>query len=129
MRDTQEHTLEFLLAFDGRVHWYPEGYFVKFEIRRVPPTPERPHGLRYAFTLHGPDGKRLMGFDNAHGVAAAGSRFNRRQASADHWHRSGDDPGRPYAFRDAAGLVEDFLDEVGRVLESRGIPVDIVHSA
>ena len=128
MRDPQEHTLEFLLAFDGRVHWYSEGYFAKFEIRRVGPTPERPHGLRYAFTLHGPDGQRLIGFDNAHGVAARGSRFNRRQANADHWHRSGDDPGRPYAFRDAAGLVEDFLDEVRRVLESRGIPVDIVHS-
>jgi hypothetical protein len=128
MEQAAEHTLEFLLAFDGRVHWYPAGYFAKFEIRRVRPTAERPHGLRYAFILHAPDGKRLIGFDNAHGVPAAGSRFNRRQAAADHWHRSGDDPGRPYPFKDAAGLIEDFLDEVRRVLESRGIPVEVVET-
>ena len=34
----QEHTLEFLLSFDGHIHWYAEGYCVKFEIRRVEPT-------------------------------------------------------------------------------------------
>jgi len=124
VEEASEHTLEFLLAFDGRVHWYPEGYFVKFEIRRVRPTVERPHGLRYAFTLHAPDGQRLVGFDNAHGVPAAGSRFNRRQGAADHWHRSGDDPGRPYPFKDAASLIEDFLNEVRRVLESLGIQVE-----
>lgn len=129
MEEAPEHSLEFLLAFDGRVHWYPEGYFVKFEIRRVRPTAERPHGLRYAFTLHAPDGKRLIGFDNAHAVPAIGSRFLRRLVAADHWHRSGDDPGRPYPFKDAASLIEDFLDEVKRALESRGIPVDIVETS
>jgi len=30
---------------------------VKFEIRRVEPTTERPHGLRYSLTLHDPKGK------------------------------------------------------------------------
>jgi hypothetical protein len=129
MEEAAEHTLEFLLAFDGRVHWYAEGYFVKFEIRRVSRTAERPHGLRYAFTLHAPNGMRLIGFDNAHGVPAAGSRFNRRQVAADHWHRSGDDPGRPYPFKDAASLIEDFLDEVRLVLGSRGIPVDVVEAS
>ena len=126
MEEAPEHTLEFLLAFDGRVHWYAEGYFTKFEVRRVRPTVERPHGVRYSLTLHGPDGKRLIGFDNAHGVPAVGSRFNRRQAAADHWHRSGDDPGRPYPFKDAASLIEDFLNEVRRVLESLGIQVEVV---
>ena len=126
MEEGSEHTLEFLLAFDGRVHWYAEGYFVKFEIRRIEPTTERPHGLRYSFTLHAPDGTRLVGFDSAHGVASPGSRFRKRQVAADHWHRDEDDIGRPYAFRGAAGLIEDFFDEVRRVLESRGIPVDVV---
>ncbi len=126
MEEGSEHTLEFLLAFDGRVHWYAEGYFVKFEVKRVRPTVQRPHGVRYSLTLHGPDGKRLIGFDNAHGVPAAGSRFNRRPVAADHWHRSADDPGRPYPFKDAAGLIEDFLNDVRRVLESLGIQVKIV---
>ena len=31
MTDGVEHTLAFLLAFDGRVHHYADGYFVKFE--------------------------------------------------------------------------------------------------
>lgn len=42
-----EYQLEFLLAFDGRVHHLEEGYWVKFEIKRVKPTDERPHGLSY----------------------------------------------------------------------------------
>ena len=61
-----EYTLEFLLEFDGQIHWYQGGYWVQFEIRRIEPTEERPYGLRYSFTLHGPDGTRLVGFDNAH---------------------------------------------------------------
>jgi hypothetical protein len=126
MEEPEEHTLEFLLAFDGRVHWYAEGYFTKFEIRRVRPTAARPHGVRYSLTLHAPDGKRLLGFDNAHGVQAVGSRFNKRQVAADHWHRSADDTGRPYPFKDAASLIEDFLDEVRRILESLGIPVEVI---
>jgi hypothetical protein len=65
-----EHALEFLLAFDGRRHFYPEGYFLKFEIKRVEPTKQRPHGLSYSFTLHDPDGHRLIGYDNAHTVPA-----------------------------------------------------------
>lgn len=43
MEEEQIHTLEFLLAFDGRVHWYEQGYFTKFEIKRIEPTGERPH--------------------------------------------------------------------------------------
>lgn len=93
-----EHTLEFLLAFDGHVHWYAEGYYAKFEIKRVEATPERPHGLRYSFTLHGPEGQRLIGFDNAHAVEALGSRFKEPPVEVDHWHRTETDRGRPYAF-------------------------------
>ena len=58
-----------------REYHYPEGFFVKFEIKRIKPTSERPHGRRYSFTLHGPDGARLVGFDNAHPVAPVGERY------------------------------------------------------
>jgi hypothetical protein len=54
--ESGEHTLEFLLAFDGRRHWYEGGYSVRFQIMRVAKTSERPHGLRYSFTLHNPKG-------------------------------------------------------------------------
>ena len=121
-----DYGLEFLLAFDGRIHHLEEGYWMKFEIKRVESTKERPHGLSYALTLHAPDGTRLVGFDNAHGVVAAGSRFNRRAEASDHWHRSETDPGRPYGFTDAAKLIDDFFDEVERVLSERGIGMEVV---
>src|SRR5262245_59726817 len=74
-----DYGLEFLLAFDGRIHHLEKGYWIKLEIKRVKVTKERPHGLSYSLTLHRPDGRRLVGFDNAHRVP--GSRFRRYQAS------------------------------------------------
>ncbi len=121
-----EYGLEFLLAFDGRIHHLEEGYWIKFEIKRVKATRERPHGLFYSFTLHAPDGTRLVGFDNAHGVPARGSRFKRRPEGSDHWHRTENDPGRPYAFKDADTLLQDFFQEVRRILTDRGIPETVV---
>jgi hypothetical protein len=121
MKEAAEHALEFLLAFDGHVHWLDQGYRVKFEIKRVEPTQERPHGLRYSFTLHDPDGTRLVGFDNAHTVAPAESRFRERPAAADHWHRTETDEGRPYALVSSDTLLADFFREVSRVLAERGI--------
>lgn len=117
----QDHTLEFLLAFDGRTHWLDQGYWLKFEIRRGEATTTRSHGLHYSLTLHDPNGKRLVGFDNAHGVAAVGSRFRERPVAADHWHRTEADAGRPYEFIDADTLLRDFFSEVRRVLAERGV--------
>lgn len=126
MEKPSEYGLEFLLAFDGRIHHLEEGYWIKFEIKRVGATKKRPHGLSYAFTLHAPDGTRLVGFDNAHGVPARGSRFKVRPEASDHWHRTETDPGRPYAFKDADTLLQDFFREVRRILADRGIPETIV---
>lgn len=125
MKESLDHTLEYLLAFDGAVHHYPEGYYLKFEIKRVPASGERPHGLRYSFTLHGPDGKRLVGFDNAHGVPAVGSKFKERPEAVDHWHRTENDAGRPYEFESAEKLLDDFSAEVERVLKERGVPLQV----
>jgi hypothetical protein len=121
MTDEQIHTLEFLLAFDRQVHWLEQDYRLKFEIKRINPSAERPHGLRYSFTLHAPGGKRLIGFDNAHRVRAKGSRYTKTATVADHWHRAEDDEGRPYEFIDADTLLADFFREVRRLLDERGI--------
>jgi hypothetical protein len=59
-------------------------------------------------------------------VRPRGSRFSPRPAAADHWHRTESDDGRPYAFKDAATLIEDFMNEVERVLAERGVPVNVV---
>ena len=124
--DPLDHTLEFLLAFDGRIHHLERGYWIKFEFKRVESTKARPHGLSYSLTLHGPEGTRLIGFDNAHAVPAAGSRFRKRPPASDHWHRTGNDPGKPYAFKDADTLLQDFFREVRRVLNERGVSEAVV---
>jgi hypothetical protein len=124
--DSREHTLEFLLAFDGRRHWYEGGYHVRFQVTRVKATSERPHGLRYSFTLHNSNGKRLMGFDNAHGVRAPGGKKRRNVPAVDHWHRTERDKGRPYVFKDAETLLDDFFAEVERVLTEYGVSFDVV---
>lgn len=64
---------EVLLDLDGQVFVVDAngGYWVRFSVNRVASTPERPHGLKYSLTLHGPDSSRLIGFDNAHPVREA----------------------------------------------------------
>jgi hypothetical protein len=121
-----DHGPEFLLAFDGRIHHLEAGYWIKFEIKRVTAAKNRQHGLSYSFTLHAPDGMRLVGFDNAHGVRATGSRLKRQPEASDHWHRTQDDPGRPYTFKDADTLLEDFFRQVRRILTDRGISEIVV---
>jgi Family of unknown function (DUF6516) len=123
---SDEHTLEFLLAFDGRVHHLERGYWVKFEIGRVKPTAERPHGLSYSFTLHDADGNRLVGFDNAHRVPSLASGYSRAKVENDHWRRTGDDPGRPYVFTTADQLLADFFAEARRVLNDHGISDEVM---
>jgi hypothetical protein len=123
-----DYGLEFLLAFDGRVHHLEEGYWLKFEIKRVEATKEQPHGLSYSFTLHAPDGARLVGFDNAHGVPARGSRFKAAPQTSDHWHRAEGDPARPYRFKDADTLLQDFFREVRRMLNERGVSEAVVRA-
>jgi len=121
MEPPSEHELAYLLDFDGARYFFDEGYWVKIEVRRIEPTKERPHGLSYSLTLHDPDGIRLIGFDNAHAVPPLGGRYKARPAENDHWHRTESDEGRPYAFRSAPNLLEDFFREVERVLGERGV--------
>ena len=121
----EDHTLAFLLDFDGRIHDLEQGYWLKFEIKRVDETPVRPHGLSYSFTLHGPDGNRLLGFDNAHPVPAMG-RSAKRPIASDHWHRTVNDKGQPYRFVDADTLLADFFAEVRRVLAEHGVSETVV---
>jgi len=67
-----------------------------------------------------------MGFDNAHGVPARGGRYRKPDTQHDHWHRSGNDEGRPYRFSTADQLLADFFSEVQRILADLNID-DTVH--
>lgn len=90
---------------------------MKFEISLVPKSIERPHGLRYSFTLHQPSGQRFMGIDNAHGIDSGPYK---RRVQYDHIHRHPDDPGRPYHFETPEKLIDDFQNDVNRILTEYG---------
>ncbi len=108
--------LDTLLDLDGMTLVVdPAGrYWVRFVVTRVEPTPEKPHGLDYSLTLHGPDGARLAGFDNAHRVGK-----QKRGGSQDHRHRL--QTVKAYEYSDAAALLADFWAEVDAVLKEKGV--------
>ena len=116
MRMTErDASLDTLLDLDGQVLVIDEaGYWVKFVVHQVPVTASTPHGLDYTLTLHGPDGERLVGFDNAHPVAG-----QRKGAAKDHKHRLR--TVRPYDYQDAGTLVAAFWNEVESMLREKGV--------
>jgi hypothetical protein len=116
MAARRDLSLDTLLELDGQVLVVdPNGrHWVRFVVTRVPVSSEKPHGLDYSLTLHGPDGERLVGFDNAHPVGR-----QRRGDPQDHRHRL--QTVRPYDYRDAATLLGDFWALVDAVLKERGV--------
>ncbi len=111
--------LDTLLDLDGDTLFVDdEGHWVKFVVVLTEVTPEQPHGLRYSLTLHGPDGARLVGFDNAHPVRERRGPGGAKRAERDHRHRLR--TIRPYDYEDAAKLLADFWKEVDQVLRERG---------
>lgn len=114
-------SLDALLDLDGQVlvidpetrHW------VRFVVTRVPPSKERPHGLDYTLTLHGPNGERLVGYDNAHEVSTGSGPGRKRSVAHDHRHIRR--TVKPYDYQDAATLLADFWTDVWAVLKERGI--------
>ncbi len=112
----RDPALDVLLDLDGQVLVVdPEGgHWVRFVVTQVPKSPEKPHGLDYSLTLHGPDGERLVGFDNAHPTAR-----QKRGDPQDHRHRL--QTIGVYKYRDAATLVADFWTTVDIVLRERGV--------
>ena len=116
MPEHRDSTLDVLLDLDGQILVVdPEGgHWVKFVVTRVPASPEKPHGIDYSLTLHGPEGERLVGSDNAHAVAP-----REPGEPQDHHHRLR--MIKPYEYSDAATLLADFWSMVDTVLRERGI--------
>jgi hypothetical protein len=112
---------EALLDLDGQVFVVDAKgqYWVRFSVSRVASTPERPHGLKYSLTLHGPGGKPLIGFDNAHPIRESRGPAGKSRRSVDHKHRL--DTARPYRFQSAATLLENFWAEVDKLLKEKGV--------
>ena len=108
--------LDDLLALDGvALVVDPAGnHWVKFVCLKVPPSPERPHGVSYSLTLHAANGERIVGFDNAHPVGR-----QKRGGPQDHRHRLR--TVGAYDYQDAATLLADFWATVDAVLRERGV--------
>lgn len=112
--------LDYLLDLDGNIEVQNgQGYWIKMDACRVEATPDRPHGIRYSLTLHAPDGRRLVGYDNAHPVRPPGSRFKHagRRYPFDHRHPFGTEVEVLYEFDTAYQLLSDFYAEVDKVLK------------
>lgn len=121
-----EHALQLLLDYDGKMQILSSGSYLKFEISLVAVTKRIPHGIKYSLTLHDKDGERLLGYDNAHPVPHQGAKFTKGPVASDHWHRTSEDPGRPYQFISSEQLLIDYFDEVERILSERGEEFNVV---
>lgn len=112
--------LDSLLSLNGQILVVDDelDYWVKFEVRKTQPSKERPHGLRYSFTLHNKKNERIMGFDNAHAVTFKGSSPGNKKRQHDHKHHFRDI--LPYEYTDAGTLLSDFWFEVDKVLKEAG---------
>lgn len=120
-----EDELDHLLDLDGASYEMATGHVVEFTVRRTETTRERPHGISYALVFREAGGKPLVRFDNAHAVDRPGGRYVKGSAAFDHRHRGETDRGRPYLFTTATQLLDDFWNEVRRVLDEKGIDHDL----
>lgn len=109
--------IETLLDLHDQVIDQGDGYWIKISVHRVDMTEEIAHGIRYSLTLHEPNGKRILGYDNAHAVKPRKRfKYAGRILAYDHKHRHVSDKGVPYEFQDAHQLLTDFFSDVDRVL-------------
>ena len=116
-----DNGLEYLLDLDGEILVQENGYWIKIEARLLDePTRECPHGIKYSLTLHDNSGERVLGFDNAHPIKTRKhGRYIARKIVYDHKHTNSSDKGTPYTFESAGQLLEDFFDEVDKMLSEK----------
>ncbi len=109
--------LDTLLLLDGETFIADvEGrYWVRFIVKKVPMSSERPHGLAYSLTLHDEEGVRLLGFDNAHSVRETSGPGARTRVEYDHRHSG--ERVTFYNYTDAAALLAAFWTEVEKIMQ------------
>ena len=97
--------LENLLNLNGEIFPMDNGYWVKFEVKRVEKSKAIPHGIRYSLTLHDKTNQRVIGYDNAHSFKST-KKYGAKKESYDHIHKQMDIVA--YEFETASQLIEDF---------------------
>lgn len=111
----QDYTLDNLLMLNGEIHEVGGGYWVKYEAKKTKASSEqKPFGIKYSITLHEPEGSRILGYDNAHGVPGA-------KPLLPHDHKHKGERIISYEYQSAAQLLEDFFKDVDKILKSKGV--------
>ena len=109
--------VQYLLELDGNIWDQGNGFYVKIEVKCVTVSPARPQGIKYSLTLHNPDGKRVLGFDNAHQVTEGRGYNTRKVLEWDHRHKTNHTHIIiPYQYESAEKLLDDFFEEVDKAL-------------
>ena len=103
-----------LLALNGDRYFVDDkGEFeAVFKVARIEKSPNRPYGIKYSLVLLNSKGKRIVGFDNAHGVVSGSGPGKKRSKQHDHKHVGSRVVS--YKFKDALTLIEDFWKEVDK---------------
>jgi hypothetical protein len=113
-RDPCGSELETLLSLDRELYPMDNGCWIKIEARRVEPGKHVQHGIKYSLTLHDRNNTRIFGIDNAHGIKPKRKKFAGRKTTWDHKHE--ENKVVPYEFESAGQLLNDFWEEVDRIL-------------
>jgi len=111
----RDGSLDTLLDLDGEIFPMDNGYWSKFEAKKVEPTNQIPHGIRYSLTLHDRNNTRILGFDNAHVHKTQQMKYGARKVTRDHKHKT--EKVYNYEFKSASRLLEDFWDAVDQILK------------
>lgn len=101
------------MPLDGVTYYREDGFWMKFEVRKVEPGHKVPHGIRYSLTLHDSNNERILGFDNAHGIKPKKGKLGARKITWDHKHKN--DQVEFYEFQSASQLLEDFFKAVDEI--------------
>jgi len=90
------------------------GFWTKIDAKMVMQSDRVPHGVRYSLTLHNRSNLRILGYDNAHQFKTYRRGFGAKVREWDHKHEG--NMVKPYAFESAGQLLEDFWNDVKRIL-------------
>jgi hypothetical protein len=118
---SRDSSVDNLLRLDGQVLALdPKGeYWARFAFRKVEPTTDRPHGLDYVLTLHGPGEQRIFSIDNGHAIRQSDGPASRKAKPADHEHVM--EKALAYRFSDGVRLLQDFWAEADSILKEKGV--------
>jgi len=112
--------VERLLDLHDEIMEMGAGFWVKITAHRISVTAARPHGIDYSLCLFSPADERLICYDNAHPIAVGSGPAKKQTEQNDHVHKG--ETIRPYAYKSAGDLLEDFWKDVEQLLKKEGVP-------